>query len=141
MITDELRADIMCMNIAPGGGGGFINEEHKRKWLRAGGQAGGKAAWYATSTEERLRRSKKAYATNKQNGTGAASFWAGKQLTAQHKENQSKTMRERGHSRGEKNSQFGTVWVCNEAGPRKDSKVELENYLQQGFNRGRKLRT
>ena len=31
LITEELRADTKCMNIAPGGGGGFINELHRLK--------------------------------------------------------------------------------------------------------------
>jgi hypothetical protein len=143
IVNEEIVADPFCMNLKVGGegGGGFVSEEHKRKWLRAGGLAGGKAAWHSTPLEERRRRAKKAYVTNLQNGTGAASFWAGKQLSARHKENQSKTMQERGHSKGEKNSQFGTVWVCNIDGPQKISKEQLENYLRQGFNRGRKLRT
>lgn len=39
MITDEMRGDPMCMNIAPGGGGGFISPEHAFKFQSAGGKA------------------------------------------------------------------------------------------------------
>ena len=35
LITDEMRADTKCMNIAPGGGGGFKNEEHQKKCAEA----------------------------------------------------------------------------------------------------------
>jgi hypothetical protein len=39
LITEELRADPMCMNIAPGGGGGKISDEMQKRWSSAGGQA------------------------------------------------------------------------------------------------------
>lgn len=29
IITEDVRSDPLCMNIAPGGGGGFISEEHR----------------------------------------------------------------------------------------------------------------
>ena len=42
LITEELRADPMCMNIAPGGGGGKISDENQRARSSAGGKTGGK---------------------------------------------------------------------------------------------------
>lgn len=41
IITEEMRADPLCMNLAPGGGGGFTDKEHQRKTASAGGKIGG----------------------------------------------------------------------------------------------------
>ena len=44
-----------------------------------------------------------------------------------------------GHSQGEKNSQFGTCWIYNDQGNKKIKKEELDIYLAQGYNKGRKI--
>ena len=48
----------------------------------------------------------------------------------------------KGHSRqqGEKNSQYGTCWVTHPIfGNKKIGKQELDNYIQLGYNSGRKF--
>jgi hypothetical protein len=41
IITEEMRNDPLCMNLAPGGGGGFIDKQHQLKTASAGGKVGG----------------------------------------------------------------------------------------------------
>jgi hypothetical protein len=40
LVNEELLNDPLCMNLQPGGGGGFINEDHKKKWIMSGSKAG-----------------------------------------------------------------------------------------------------
>lgn len=49
----------------------------------------------------------------------------------------SKTHTERGNSKGEKNSQYGTCWVHNGLTTKKIDKAELANYITEGWMRGR----
>ena len=41
------------------------------------------------------------------------------------------------HQQGAKNSQHGTIWVCNESEAKKIKKDELETHLSLGWRRGR----
>lgn len=135
LITEELRADPMCMNIAPGGGGGFIDEEHRRKWIDAG-----------RSTPERMRKINATIAERKRLVPGYAEAIAkkrsfsmlGKQtfLGKKHSEETKQKMR-KPKNVGEANSQFGTCWVTNGT-PIKIKKEQLDEYLLMGYRRGRK---
>jgi hypothetical protein len=40
---------------------------------------------------------------------------------------------------GERNSQFGTMWITNGVENLKIRKEELDNYLIRGYNKGRKF--
>ncbi len=42
IITEEMRNDPLCMNLAPGGGGGLCSTEHQLKCAAAGGRVSGK---------------------------------------------------------------------------------------------------
>ena len=60
LITEDMRANVLCMNIAPGGGGGFNDDDHRLKAQHAGL----KAQWndeayrekHAKKSSERLKR-------------------------------------------------------------------------------------
>jgi hypothetical protein len=41
---------------------------------------------------------------------------------------------------GESNSSFGTIWITNDVKSLKVRKCELEDYLNKGFKRGRKIK-
>lgn len=45
-----------------------------------------------------------------------------------------KTYAERGHSQGEKNSQFGTMWITNEA---ENKKIKKDDLIPEGWRKGR----
>lgn len=140
LITEELRADPRCMNIAPGGGGGFISDEHRKKFLdgqkrisKQNGRNTGPTNIVATRTPEART---KANSTNARSGgfQRCLEAAASKEAIAKRKA----TMAKRGHSRGEKNSQFGTCWVVADSSPIKIQKEQLSKYLNMGYSRGRK---
>lgn len=130
LITEEMRLDKLCMNIAPGGGGGFINEEH-RKAFRAGNSKGGKTSHARYGKEWRQKG---------QGLGGKISIKTNRLLTLTRKarEKRKDTMASRGHMQGEKNSQFGTCWIVKNAKPIKIKREQLEEYIANGYLRGRK---
>lgn len=129
LLSEELRADPMCMNIAPGGGGGFINEEHRLKATLAGLKS--KKRDHATANRK-ARQTKLARGTN----LGGSDGFRGKQHTQKTRDHLSIVMSEK--QSGEKNSQFGTCWVTNGT-PIKIKKERLDEYLADGYSRGRKM--
>ena len=66
LLTEELRADPMCMNIAPGGGGGFIDEPHRQKFIASSRTA------VLKGTDQASEIARKAHATRRKNGTQPA---------------------------------------------------------------------
>lgn len=62
----------------------------------------------------------------------------GKCLSDIHKQRIKDTINERALGLGEKNSQFGTCWVTNGVKPIKIKKEKLDEYLMNGYSRGRK---
>lgn len=129
MITEEIRSDPFCMNLAPGGGGGFINEDHLKKATLAG---------LKSPKRDHKSACKKAYQTKLLRGSslGGSDGFRGKIHTAETREHLSAVMKEK--QTGEKNSQFGTCWVTN-GKPVKIKKEQLDEYLANGYSRGRKM--
>ena len=134
LITDELRADPMCMNIAPGGGGGFINEEHQQKFVSSSRTAG------LRGTQKAKDIALKALATR--SALGTAQFhrcdWNGRTHRDETKQKQSASML--GRYCGENNPQFGTIWVTDGSKAAKIKLEQFEDYKILGYARGRKLR-
>lgn len=139
LITDEMRCDTLCMNIAPGGGGGFINEAHKLKAQKAAAPLGGQACfknkkgWF--SEESQTTR------TATLNARYASGELKGSFTNRKHKDETKIKMSEsaRGKTK-EQNSQYGTCWVRNEVKSIKIKIEKLDEYLAQGFIRGRKIK-
>lgn len=134
LITEEMRGDPLCMNLAPGGGGGFISEEHQAK-----------AQFAANHFSKRTKQSnsaaaKKSVKTRRERNT---TNWFGNNhatFTGRKHSDQSKQKMKDSHAGkqlGEKNSQFGTCWVTKDSKPMKIKKENLEAYLENGYSRGR----
>ena len=65
IINEDLLNDPLCMNLQPGGGGGFISEDHRNKWIMNGSSAGNKKQkilwtcdeeWSRIQTEKRRKQ-------------------------------------------------------------------------------------
>lgn len=147
IITEEMRNDIQCMNIAPGGGGGFIDEHHQLKCSSAGASKGGKSTSVRRTNNNdfdikfraALSNGVKSYLNDNKQVCGERQ----KRITlaaasAEANEKRKRTLAERNHSKGEKNSQFGTCWVTKDSKPIKIKKEQLDEYLANGYSRGRK---
>ena len=130
LITDEMRfSDPLCMNLAPGGGGGFKDAAHKKKATTSGNQS---------PNRDHKAANAKRQATFENRGTrkGGGPNFTGLSHTLKTKVHLSLVMSEK--QTGEKNSQFGTCWVTNGVKPVKIKKEQLDEYLMKGYSRGRK---
>lgn len=66
-------------------------------------------------------------------------IWKDRKHTEETKNKISEAHKLNKYQEGEKNSQYGTCWVYNEEGNLKIKKEELEEYLNKGYKKGRKL--
>ena len=64
-------------------------------------------------------------------------IWFGKKHKPETIEKYKKTFKEIGHQQGEKNSQYGTCWIIKDGENKKIKKEELEDYISQGWEKGR----
>lgn len=139
MVTEELITEDLCMNLMTGGQGGFSNEEHMIKAVTAGG------AVHANKMEnDKEYRDKSLKILTEGRDilfkTGAYKK-KGKGLGRIHSDETKKLMSEssKGSGSGEKNSQFGTCWITRNGSNKKIKKEDLEEYIKDGWERGRKM--
>jgi len=136
LVTNDVIKSDLCLNLKPGGEGGFSNIEHQRKchiflsnWL--------KEKWkndleYIKDQKERSSQRMKQHHVD---GKITIHSFAGKN----HKEETLNQMRGKTHQQKEGNSQFGTCWITKENENKKIRKEELSTYLFQGWIKGRKI--
>lgn len=147
LITEEMLHDPMCMNLKPGGEGGFCNEEHALKFHIAGGKAFNiknvSDIEYVNMYMERLNwhnaESRIKTAAVKLKKYGSSNAWKGRK----HKEESKLKISEKNsiNQKGEKNSQFNTCWINNGVDNKKIKKDELNLYLSSNnWVLGRKIK-
>jgi hypothetical protein len=143
IVNEDLLNDPMCMNLQPGGGGGFGNEEHRIKCQKAGAIATNKlnrihyliendAEWRETFSNQ----IKKGQLSGNQ---GFKKSFSNKSHTDEVK----KIIGDKNsiHQKGSGNSQFGTCWIHDLSGNvRKIRKSDINIYLLDGWIRGRKIK-
>ena len=158
LVNKELLEDKRCMNLKIGGGGGgwplsaglkgFINEEHKAKFIAAGHPSVG-----SDELTNKVQKMHETIRMRRQNVAGYANSYADKLKTAC-ENNANFSFFGRLHSdeakkkiglansiaqAGEKNSSYGTCWVVKEnIKPFKIKKEQLDEYISNGYSRGRK---
>jgi hypothetical protein len=149
LVNKELLGDIRCMNLKLGGEGGgkFKDAEHQRKCTEAGKGLGMRTIIERRKVDQNfdhlyrsaLSKAQKNFAINnpeemikrqKRICLAATSI----KSIAKRK----LTLASINHQQGEKNSQFGSCWVSNGVKPIKIKKEQLDEYLLNGYSRGRK---
>ena len=131
IVIQEIIDDPLCMNLQLGGGGGFLNEEHQKKCAAAGGKVGGLIAMNKLNANPEIR--KKSVETARANGTLFTLGMLGKKHSVDARAKMSSS------GTGEKNSSYGTCWVIKaDIKPFKIKKEQLDEYIQNGYSRGRK---
>lgn len=147
IVNEEFLKDPRCMNIQPGGEGGWCNNpnslipfrdpiirknnvEKSKNTIKFKKEniPGYKESWSKKITDANIRR-------NLQFG----SHWTGKHHSEETKEKMKRTIRERKLCIGERNSQFGTCWIYNNYKNKKIKKEELDQHIKLGWSKGRKL--
>jgi len=136
IVNDELINEELCMNLVRGGGG-FMLDKHHYKCSIAGGKA---TAERLKTDEEFSERQKKIVSENfkKAHKEGKIKYdtFTGKKHTEETKKLMSES--KKGQGEGEKNSQYGTCWITRDGENKKIKKEELETFINEGWNRGRK---
>jgi len=132
IVNESLIADPMCMNLMKGGeAGGFMNEEHQLKCSSAGGRT--------TNPEKSKKASEKMKESNRkmmEQGIHHTPNWIGKHHRPEIREliGANSSVKQR----GSRNSQFGTRWISNEVESIKVKDENLQVYLNNGYQMGRK---
>jgi hypothetical protein len=130
IITEEMLQDLMCMNLQPGGGGGWTEEQRKKGTARMLS-----VIWQ--DLEFRKRKSEKTSNLHKEGKlkTWKDTYdWTGKKQSKEHTQKIKES--NKGNQKGEKNSQFGTIWINNGIENKKIKKEELKYYLSLNWIRG-----
>jgi hypothetical protein len=126
IVNEQFIQDSLCMNLKPGGRGGFISIENQRKRSMCGNtklkellkDSSFKAKWIQSIRDSGVW----------DNGTFNGKF---------HTECTKEKMRAKAKERiGHKNSQFGTCWITNEI---ENKKIKKDDLIPNGWRLGRKF--
>jgi hypothetical protein len=152
LVNEDLLNDPMCMNLQPGGGGGFINEEHMKKCSSAGNEKLDILRKNDSEFNERFKKSvsisskialeklkcEKPEKFENIINSGKNSF-----LNKKHSDDTKKRIGNSNsiHQKGEGNSQFGKKWIYNMEERRsifiKENEINI--YIDSGWKLGRKM--
>lgn len=141
LVNEELLNDPLCMNLQPGGGGGFINDDHKKKWIMSGSKAG----------NESIKNLSKDPDWVKKISSNTKKLWENEDLSKKmilglEKYRGTKHRLETKiiiglknsiSQKGEKNSQFGKKWMNNGLHEIIINPIDVNYYKESGYTMGR----
>lgn len=134
-ITEADLCNENCMNLMSGGTGGFTVKQQRLNALKSNEvqkQLHQNQEWLTTKKQSISIKVLKAY----EEGRKTKEYfhdWTGKKHTKETKEKLSQVMRDKGN--GDRNSQFGTMWITNGT---ENRKVKKDITLPEGWYKGRK---
>jgi hypothetical protein len=148
LITEEMLNDPMCMNLKLGGEGGwnlYARERSNQSELgRLKGRKGGISftSKHREFNESRFRNvSKRLWECNREQMTDYARNANKCSTTKEAIEKRKATFESINHQQGSKNSQYGTCWIFHEEfGNKKCSKEEVNDYIEKGWTKGRRIK-
>lgn len=132
LVNQSLLKDEMCMNLKPGGTGGFCNDTHKKKYHAAGGKA--VMVLLGKRHIERIKADLE-YREKVVSKLKGLQTWLGKTHTSKSKEKIGAANSVK--QKGEANSQFGTCWITNGIENKKIKKTDL---IPKGWKIGRMIK-
>jgi len=138
-ITPKMIQDKMCMNLKKGGDGGFVNEAHRKKFIKSA-SLGGKRFAEKLKTDNNFRIIhneiilRNLVNAHKNNKIKYNNFFG---LT--HTEKTKKIIGEKSkiNQKGNKNSQYGTCWITN---GKKNKKLKKNEIILDGWYFGRTIK-
>jgi hypothetical protein len=136
-VNKTFLTNSLCMNLKPGGEGGFANVIHMMK-CSAAGNKGFKEKLKTDSILSNKFQQLGSNTFKKLNAKGTSKGFRGKTHTNEYKKmlgevNKIKQL-------GDKNSQFGTCWIFN-FNLKENKKIkndEIQKWIDSGWNKGRK---
>ena len=142
IITEDFIKDPFCMNLKPGGYGGFCNEEHKKTFIdscipvRSAALLKGRETQsknWKSNPEWRAKRIEGRQLGRRRNNVNDKTF-----LGKTHTDDTKQLMREKAQQRvGDKNSQYGTFWITN---GKDNKKIRLNEAIPEGWQKGRTIK-
>jgi hypothetical protein len=137
LVNEELLKDPMCMNLKPGGTGGFSNENHKQKFLlerinKSAPKLGGINGQKSLSLKRNNLEFDKKWKESISKALKGNQNWLGKSHSEETK--QKIGLANSSKQKGEGNSQFGTCWITNGI---ENKKVKKTDKLSEGWKFGR----
>lgn len=135
LINEDLIKDPSCLNLKPGGQGGWCNLEHQKKATEGANKR--RLELLENDLEFKKRYSeifRQRMLKEYREGTRKPKLpnWTGKK----HKPETIQKMKEvkKGYGVGEKNSQYGTMWITNGI---ENKKIKSLDQIPQGWSKGR----
>lgn len=137
IVNENLLKDSLCMNLQPGGGGGFINKDHQKECRK------GSAKWlydkWNNDTTYKINMCKK-LSDNRKKAHDAKHIippnWLGRKHREETKQKLKDIFKEHKHQQGNNNSQYGTCWITNN---KENKKIKKTDVIPNGWKLGRKL--
>ena len=143
IVNEGLLQDPMCMNLKIGGEGGFCNEEHKRKWVKAGSLAGRitlnkkytNSEWIKNKSDKFIETIKNLSDEKRQS---MMSGWNNRKGKLHKQETKDKIGKTNSISqKGERNSQFGKMWITDGIN---NNRIDKNSMIPEGWKKGRKIK-
>ena len=133
IVNEDFIKDPSCMNLKPGGYGGFNNKEHQLKCSLAGSSKGGKMAVKKRQLLfiDNPEFKQEFYDKISKSLIGRESSFKGRK----HSEETKKKMALADRT-GNKNSQYGTCWITDE---KKSKKIFKGDLIPEGWRLGRNI--
>lgn len=136
LITEMIIDDNLCMNLKKGGLGGISSKEHQKIFSLTGNLKLKELRTDEIYREEWLNKKSrfKKGIENPKYGKSNMNF-----LNKKHTDESKRKIGVKNSilQKGEKNSQFGTCWITKDGENKKIKKELLENYLNDGWIKGR----
>jgi len=138
LVNEDMLKDPNCMNLQPGGGGGFKNIKHQSKCTKAGNLAISKKfkedpEYYKKMSDISKRTATRLTEEGRLNGDHNPGF-KGKYHSSESRKKMSEADRT-----GSKNSQFGKCWITKDGSNKKIKKEYINIYIKLGWEKGRIL--
>lgn len=133
LVNDELLKEPLCMNLKPGGSGGFSSETHRIKAQVAGAKKVNEIVW-ARDNHRKMHSDRMCNLWK--NGVLTQTPWEkGKPHTEESKRKMSEA--KKGKGTGKANSQFDTIWITNGT---ENKKIKKEEIIPIGWKKGRVIK-
>lgn len=137
LITEQDISSNTCLNLKPGGCGGWIDKEHQKKASKAARKKL-KELWefdkeFSKKMRERMKQLSKGKWTGSKNPNKG--HWKGRKHSQETKNKISESSKGKGS--GNKNSQFGTCWITDEEN---NKKVYKGDKIPIGWRLGRTIK-
>ena len=141
IINEDLLNDIMCMNIQPGGGGGFSSKDHRNNFFNAAlldnlnKKRSKKGAFITHLKRKNDNEFDKKWRESISNSIKGNQNWLGKKHTPETIEKIKKS--KENYGLGKNNTQYGTYWITDGL---KNKKIKKEDIIPEGWFKGRTMK-